>query len=88
MELLAKLNRQGRTVVAVLHELNQAARFATHIVAMKLGAVQAVGTPKAVVSAELVERVYGLPCVIIGDPLTGTPIVIPRPSDNAAVSAS
>jgi iron complex transport system ATP-binding protein len=85
LELLRVLNqREGHTVVAVLHDLNHAARYATHLVVMKDGAVVAQGGPTEVVTAELVEEVFGLPCLVIPDPLAGTPLVIPRGSAHTA----
>ncbi|MER8187938.1 ABC transporter ATP-binding protein [Kitasatospora sp. NPDC094015] len=78
LDLCARLHReQGRTLVAVLHDLNQAARYATHLIAMRDGEVVAEGPPGEIVTAELVERVFDLPCQIIADPQTGTPLVIP-----------
>ncbi|CAM5276503.1 Vitamin B12 import ATP-binding protein BtuD [Streptomyces glaucescens] len=68
---------QGRTLVAVLHDLNHAARYATHLIALRGGAVIAEGAPTDVVDAELVERVFGLRCQVIDDPETGTPLVVP-----------
>lgn len=78
MELLAHLNREGRTIVAVLHDLNQAARYADHIIAMRDGEILAAGAPEAVVTSEMVEQVYGLPNVVIPDPISGGPLVVPR----------
>ncbi|MET0480624.1 MAG: ABC transporter ATP-binding protein [Mycetocola sp.] len=78
LELCARLHAEGRTLVAVLHDLNQAARFATHLVVMKDGGVVASGMPGDILTADLVESVFGLPCVIIPDPVTGTPMVVPR----------
>ncbi|WP_373694951.1 ABC transporter ATP-binding protein [Kineococcus terrestris] len=78
LDLLATLHEeQGRTLVAVLHDLNHACRYATHLVALKGGRVMAQGDPREVVTAELVERVFGLPCVVVPDPETGTPLVVP-----------
>jgi iron complex transport system ATP-binding protein len=65
-------------MVAVLHDLNQAARFADHIVMMRDGSVVAAGAPSEVVTAERVQEVFGLACSIIPDPHTGTPLVVPR----------
>ncbi|WP_435738950.1 ABC transporter ATP-binding protein [Cellulosimicrobium sp. PMB13] len=79
LELCADLNRdRGNTLVAVLHDLNHACRYATHLIAMKDGAVVAEGAPGDVVTAALVEEVFGLPCRIIDDPVTGTPLVVPE----------
>ncbi len=78
LDLLAALHEeQGRTLVAVLHDLNHACRYATHLVALKDGRVMAQGDPREVVTADLVERVFGLPCVVVPDPETGTPLVVP-----------
>lgn len=81
LELLSGLNRAaGHTVVAVLHDLNHACRYATHIIAMREGQIVAEGAPAEIVTADLVEEVFGLPCIIINDPLAGTPMIIPRGS--------
>ncbi|MFE9566766.1 ABC transporter ATP-binding protein [Streptomyces sp. NPDC006487] len=78
LNLCAELHEeQGRTLVAVLHDLNHAARYATHLIAMRDGKVVAEGPPAEVVTAELVERVFGLRCQVISDPETETPLVIP-----------
>jgi ABC-type cobalamin/Fe3+-siderophores transport system ATPase subunit len=77
MELFRELNHAGRTLVAVLHDLNQACRYGTHMIAMTDGRVVAQGTPAEVVTAELVEEVFGLPAHILTDPVAGTPLVIP-----------
>ncbi|HYQ75393.1 ABC transporter ATP-binding protein [Cellulomonas sp.] len=84
MDLFARLHAEGATLVAVLHDLNHAARYATHLVVMKDGAVVAQGRPTEVVTAELVEEVFGLPCLVIPDPLAGTPLVIPRGAAHTA----
>lgn len=81
LDLFADLNdEQGCTIVAVLHDLNHACRFADEIIAMKAGAIVAQGNPADVITATLVEEVYGLECQVIDDPETGTPLVIPRAS--------
>ncbi|GAB03510.1 ATP-binding cassette domain-containing protein [Gordonia amarae] len=78
LELCTELNRDaGRTLVAVLHDLNHAFRYADHIIAMKAGRVVAQGSPADIVTADMVHEVFGLPCRIIDDPETGTPLVIP-----------
>lgn len=68
---------RGRTVVTVLHDLNQAARYADHLVAMKAGRIVAEGRPEDVVTAGLVREVFGLEAVIVPDPVTGSPLVVP-----------
>ncbi|NAZ77297.1 ATP-binding cassette domain-containing protein [Kineococcus sp. T13] len=79
LDLCAQLHEeQQRTLVAVLHDLNHACRYATHLVALKEGRLMAQGAPADVVTAGLIEEVFGLPCVVIDDPETGTPLVVPR----------
>jgi iron complex transport system ATP-binding protein len=77
LELFTDLNRVGHTVVAVLHDLNHAARYGTHLIAMKDGRVVAEGAPDQIVTAELVEEVFGLHCIVVPDPVAGTPSVVP-----------
>ncbi|MFF7259945.1 ABC transporter ATP-binding protein [Streptomyces sp. NPDC008159] len=78
LDLCAELHEeQGRTLVAVLHDLNHAARYATHLIALRGGEVVAEGAPGDIVTAELVEEVFGLRCQVIDDPETGTPLVVP-----------
>ncbi|GAB2911760.1 ABC transporter ATP-binding protein [Streptomyces heilongjiangensis] len=78
LDLCAELHEeQGRTLVAVLHDLNHAARYATHLIALRGGEVIAEGAPGDIVTAELVEEVFGLRCQVIDDPETGTPLVVP-----------
>ncbi|GLY85743.1 ABC transporter ATP-binding protein [Actinoallomurus iriomotensis] len=86
LDLCARLHQEeGRTLVAVLHDLNHAARYATHLIAMRAGEVVAEGDPSTVVTAELVEEVFGLPCRVIPDPETETPMVIPAVRRSATV---
>ena len=78
LDLCADLHHErGHTLVAVLHDLNHACRYATHLIAMKDGAVVAQGDPHEIVTADLVAEVFGLPCRVIPDPETGTPLVVP-----------
>lgn len=72
------LNRQrGRTVVMVLHDLNLAARYSDHLIAMKDGAVVASGRPAEVIDEALVADVFGLACRVVPDQVSGTPLVLP-----------
>ncbi|MFS2324640.1 ABC transporter ATP-binding protein [Brucella sp. H1_1004] len=80
LDLLAQLNKQGRTVVAVLHELNHACRYASHLIAMRDGALIAQGKPADIVTEQLVEEVFGLSSVIIADPVSSTPMIVPKSS--------
>ena len=78
LDLFARLHGQGTTVVAVLHDLNQAARYATDLIVMADGDVVATGTPAEVLTEQLVTDVFDLPCVVVPDPVTGSPMVVPR----------
>jgi iron complex transport system ATP-binding protein len=78
LDLFANLHRAGNTIVAVLHDLNHAARYASHLIVMKDGAIVTTGAPNDIVTAELVEDVFGLPCLVIDDPVSHTPLVVPR----------
>jgi len=75
MELLTDLNARGRTLVAVLHDLNQAARYGSHLIAVKEGRIVSEGAPGDIVTAAMVEEVFGLRCVVTPDPVSGTPSV-------------
>lgn len=78
LELCRRLNLQeGTTLVAVLHDLNQAARYADTIVCMKQGEIIDVGPPAEVISQELVEHVFDVRAQVITDPESGTPLMIP-----------
>ncbi len=77
LRLLRRLVDNGRTVVAVLHDLNQACRFADHVVAMREGRIVAQGRPSEVVTVDLVKNVFGMDCVVVPDPVAGTPMVVP-----------
>ena len=81
MELFTDLHLAGHTLVAVLHDLNQAARYATHLVAMKDGGVVAEGPPAEVLTSDLVAQVFGLRCLVVPDPVAGTPQVVPLGRD-------
>ena len=78
LDLLTDLNRErGTTVAMVLHDLNLAARYADHLVAMAQGQIIAAGDPGDVLTEETVRRVFGLDSRVVPDPLTGRPMVIP-----------
>jgi iron complex transport system ATP-binding protein len=78
LDLLVDLNRRdGRTIVLVLHDLNQACRYSHHLIAMRRGAIVTEGHPARVVTRELVDAVFALRCQIAPDPVCGTPMVIP-----------
>lgn len=69
LELLQKLNRQKQyTIVMVLHELNQACRFADHIIGMKNGAVICEGSPKDAITRETLKQIYGIDATLQESP--------------------
>src|SRR5918997_765629 len=84
LDLCAELHEQGSTLVAVLHDLNHACRYATHLIAMREGAIVAQGDPREIVDAELVQSVFGLSCHVVPCPATGAPMV--APSDEGALA--
>ena len=79
LDLLTDLNRErGTTVVMVLHDINLSARYADHIIAMRAGKVVAAGPPQEVIDAELVSTVFDLDSDVITDPVSGTPLILPK----------
>lgn len=78
LDLLVDLNRRDRrTIVLVLHDLNQAARYSDHLVAMHEGSVSVAGAPSEVITADMVREVFGLDCRVVVDEIAGTPHVLP-----------
>ena len=77
LDLLDDLNAQGRTIVMVLHDLNQAARYADTIVALRGGQIVAQGTPEMVMTSETIHQVFGLKSTVVTDPITETPMCVP-----------
>ncbi|OON75586.1 ABC transporter ATP-binding protein [Streptomyces tsukubensis] len=78
LDLLTDLNQEhGTTIVAVLHDLNLACRYADHLVAMRDGRIVAEGAPSEVVTEELVSEVFGMRCSVLEDPASGTPMIVP-----------
>jgi iron complex transport system ATP-binding protein len=79
LDLVCRLNREdGRTIVMVLHDLNLAARYADHIVAMKDGAILASGPPNDVLTPGLVKTAFGIDAHILTDQRTGSPLFLVR----------
>jgi len=77
LDLLADLNAAGRTIIMVLHDLNQAARYADTLVALRDGQIVAQGTPEQVVTSDHILRIFGLSAEVVSDPITGTPLCVP-----------
>ncbi|MEG3756176.1 ABC transporter ATP-binding protein [Psychromonas arctica] len=79
MDLFQDLNQiQGHTLVAVLHDLNHACRYADHLIMIKSGQVIATGAPNEIVTEAIIQQVFGLSCLILTDPVSNTPLIIPR----------
>ena len=80
LELLRKLNRtRNRTIVMVVHDLNQAAQFADHVIALVNGAVHATGAPADLLCPDLIRAVFGIESLVIEHPIDGTPLCLPLP---------
>jgi iron complex transport system ATP-binding protein len=78
LELLKELNgKSGRTVVMVVHDLNHAARYADHIIAVADGGIHASGSPVDILKPELIRAVFGIDAVVISHPVDGTPLCLP-----------
>ena len=78
LELCARLHLAGRTLVVVLHDLNLAFRYASRVVMMRSGRVQAQGDVREVVTEESMRQVFDLDCRVLPDPETGSPMIVPR----------
>lgn len=79
LDLLTDLNRKhGTTIVMVLHDINLSARYADHIFALYQGKLVAEGEPSKVITSTLVKDIFGLDCTVIEDPVSGSPMVIPK----------
>lgn len=83
LNLCRRLHDTGDyTLVAVLHDLNLAFRYATHLIVMKDGKVITEGDPGEIITAELMAEVYGITAICIPDPVTGRPMIIPTEEDH------
>jgi iron complex transport system ATP-binding protein len=77
LELLQKLNKeQERTIIMVLHDLNQAARFADYIIALKDGEVVKMGSCEEVINHDVLKQVFHIDAEIGQDPRTMKPMCI------------
>lgn len=78
LQLLERLNREeGRTILMVLHDLNNASRYSDHIIALSEGRVYRAGTPAEVMTEKLFRDVFGVEADIVEDPRDGLPLCIP-----------
>ena len=77
LELLVKLNQEGKTIIMVLHDLNHAAHYADHLVALADGRISAQGTSHEVITEEIIRDVFGVESQVIPHPITGKPLCLP-----------
>ncbi|MEU8899416.1 ABC transporter ATP-binding protein [Nocardia sp. NPDC048505] len=86
LDLFADLNHTtGRTIVAVLHDINHAARYAGHLIVLSQGRIVAQGTPGEVLTPELFAEVFDIEATVIEDPVNGGPHLITRHRGRRAV---
>lgn len=76
MKLMREMNNQGKTVVVVLHDLNQACRYCDHLVVMHRGEVVSQGSPKDIFTPELLKNVFSLNAHVVPDPIAHTPMCV------------
>lgn len=89
-DLIRELVAAGKTIIMVVHDLAMAARYADHLIAMKGGEIVAQGSPKQVITPEILESLYGVHCDLLADPHTGAPILVNvrRAHDSGASKAA
>lgn len=78
MKLMRAMNQQGKTVIVVLHDLNQACRYCDHLVVLKQGQLAAQGTPSQIFTEQLLDSVFNLDAAVVADPVSQTPMCIAR----------
>lgn len=79
LDFLTELNRRkGTTIVMILHDVNLSARYADHLFALCRGKLIAEGKPADVSTEELMQKVYQLNCIVMKDPLSGAPLIVPK----------
>ena len=79
LDLLTDLNRKrGTTIVMVLHDINLSARYADYIFAIHQGKLINQGIPSEIITSELIGTVFGLDCMIIKDPVSNSPFIVPK----------
>ncbi|MFJ2618017.1 ABC transporter ATP-binding protein [Glutamicibacter sp. NPDC087344] len=79
LDLFARQRDTGKTVVAVLHDINQAVRYADTVIMMRDGKVLASGAPEDVITAQSLGDAFGVHCEIHPDPVTGGPMMVTVP---------
>lgn len=79
LDLLRRLvHDQGKTIVAVLHDINHAARFADHICLLKDGRIVASGSPRDIIQPDHLREAFSIEVVILDDPYDSVPVCVAR----------
>ena len=78
LEMLAQLNQQGKTVLLILHDVNLAARYVHHLIVMQAGKIYQQGTPQDIMTEEMFANVFQLESMVIHNPVSNTPLFIPK----------
>ncbi|MGO2353637.1 MAG: ABC transporter ATP-binding protein [Marinomonas foliarum] len=75
LALIRELNLSlGLTVIMVLHDINMAAKFSDHLIALHSGEVIAQGSPSEMMKVDTLEKIYGMELALFQHPITGHPI--------------
>lgn len=78
LELIRRLNREkGMTIIVVLHDLNQAAKYADRMIVLQKGRIAADGKPDEVLTVQTLEHAFGIYAHVIKDPESGSPVFLP-----------
>jgi iron complex transport system ATP-binding protein len=78
LEATRRRAERGALVIAVLHDLNLAARFADHIVVLNQGRIDSEGRPNQTITAATIERVFGVKTMVSQTPPSSVPFVLPQ----------
>ncbi len=85
LDLLKELNKKKKTtIVMVLHDINLSSKYADYIFAMKDGHLLKEGKPEDIITPETIKEIYGLDSVVITDPVSNSPMIIPISSHDKA----
>ena len=76
MKLMRQLQQAGKTVITVLHDLNQASRYCDHLVVLNAGKVQAQGSPESVLTPAMLRDVFSLDAEVHPDPISHQPMCV------------
>lgn len=84
LDLLKELNQKRKTtIVMVLHDINLSSKYADYIFATKNGQLIKEGTPAEIITPANIRDIYGIESVVVPDPLSGSPFIIPASSHDA-----